>query len=139
MLSILYFVTCSFYSCCSFGIFACSHVRLIYAIKYLLTCLLTGDFMSTSSAQLFTSIYSIAAQYMMMEGCVLISDIACRQHLRSSSCHQLFAARHRQAIIFLPCGFFAQLSIFLSLFFPRLISAVADWMSVILLLHMAWP
>ena len=35
-------------------------------------------------------------------------------------------------IIFLPCGFF------LSIFFPRLISAAADWMSTILL-HMVWP
>jgi len=41
-----------------------------------------------------------------------------------------------QAIIFLPCGFF-YLSIYL-LFFPRLISAVAERMSTILL-HMAWP
>jgi len=32
-----------------------------------------------------------------------------------------------QAIIFLPCGFF----FFFSFFFPRLISAVADWMSTI--------
>jgi len=36
-------------------------------------------------------------------------------------------------IIFLPCGFFFYLS-----FFPRLISAVADWMSTILP-HMVWP
>ena len=34
--------------------------------------------------------------------------------------------------IFLPCGFF-----YLS-FFPRLISAVADWMYAILS-HMVWP
>jgi len=40
-----------------------------------------------------------------------------------------------QAIIFLPCGFYL-LSSFL--FFPRLISAVADWMSTILP-HMVWP
>jgi len=31
-------------------------------------------------------------------------------------------------IIFLPCGFFP--SILLSIFFPRLISAVGDWMSI---------
>jgi len=37
-------------------------------------------------------------------------------------------------IIFLPCGFF----FFLSSFFPRLISTVADWMSTILP-HMVWP
>ena len=36
-----------------------------------------------------------------------------------------------QTIIFLPCSFF------LLSFFPRLISAVGDWMSTILL-HMAW-
>ena len=36
--------------------------------------------------------------------------------------------------IFLPCGFF----FFFLLFFPRLISAVADWMSAILP-HMVWP
>jgi len=36
-------------------------------------------------------------------------------------------AFYGQTIIFLPCGFF-----FLSSFFPRLISAVADWMSAIL-------
>jgi len=39
-----------------------------------------------------------------------------------------------QAIIFLPCGFFYLSSIF----FPRLISAVAEWMSTILL-HLVWP
>jgi len=39
-----------------------------------------------------------------------------------------------QAIIFLPCGGFLLLSFF---FFPRLISAAADWMSAILV-HMVW-
>ena len=38
-----------------------------------------------------------------------------------------------QTIILLPCGFF-----FLSSFFPRLISAVGDWMSATLP-HMVWP
>jgi len=38
-----------------------------------------------------------------------------------------------QAIIFLPCGFYLSSS-----FFPRLISAAADWMSTILP-HMVWP
>ena len=42
-----------------------------------------------------------------------------------------------QTIIFSSCSFFL-LSFFLSSFFPRLISAVGDWMSTILL-HMAWP
>jgi len=38
-----------------------------------------------------------------------------------------------QAIIFLPCGFFFYLLSFsILLLFPRLISAVADWMSAIL-------
>jgi len=36
-------------------------------------------------------------------------------------------------IIFLSCGFF-----FLLFLIPRLISAVTDWMSTILL-HMMWP
>jgi len=40
-----------------------------------------------------------------------------------------------QAIIFLPCGFFF---FYLSFFFPRLISAVADWMHTIHP-HMVWP
>jgi len=39
----------------------------------------------------------------------------------------------KQAIIFLPCGFFYLLS-----FFRRPISAVADWMSAIIL-RMMWP
>jgi len=39
-----------------------------------------------------------------------------------------------QAVKFLPCGFFLCLSIF----FPRPVSAVADWMSAILP-HMVWP
>jgi len=43
-----------------------------------------------------------------------------------------------QTIIFSSCGFFFFFSFFLSFFFPRLISAVADWMSVILP-HMVWP
>jgi len=38
-------------------------------------------------------------------------------------------------IIFLPCGFYLLLSF---LFFPRLVSAVADWMSTILL-HIVCP
>jgi len=38
-------------------------------------------------------------------------------------------------IIFLPCGFFL---LFIFFFIPRLISAVADWMSTILP-HMMWP
>jgi len=38
-------------------------------------------------------------------------------------------------IIFLPCDFFLLSSIF---FIPRLISAVVDWVSTILL-HMVWP
>jgi len=38
-----------------------------------------------------------------------------------------------QAIIFLPCDFYLPSS-----FFPRLISAVGDWMSTILP-HMVWP
>ena len=37
-----------------------------------------------------------------------------------------------QTIIFLPCGFFLLSSIYLSSFFPRLISAAAGWMSTIL-------
>jgi len=41
-----------------------------------------------------------------------------------------------QTIIFLPCDFY--LSSSLLLFFPRLISAVGDWMSTILP-HMVWP
>jgi len=51
---------------------------------------------------------------------------------------QLFMAAlcNSGAIIFLPCNFYLLL---LSIFFiPRLISAVADWMSTILL-HMVWP
>ena len=43
-----------------------------------------------------------------------------------------------QAIIFLLCGFFFYLSFFYPSFFPRLISAVADWVSTILP-HMVWP
>ena len=39
----------------------------------------------------------------------------------------------RQTIIFLPCDYY--ISVF---FFPRLISAVGDWMSTILL-RMVWP
>jgi len=45
----------------------------------------------------------------------------------------MVALRNGQTIISLPCGFFLS-----SFFFLRLISAVADWMSTILL-HMAWP
>ena len=40
-----------------------------------------------------------------------------------------------QTIIFLPCGFYLLSS---SFFFPRLISAVGDWMSTILP-HVVWP
>ena len=43
-----------------------------------------------------------------------------------------------QTIIFLPCSFFLLLLSSSSFFIPRLISAVTDWMSTILL-HMAWP
>jgi len=47
----------------------------------------------------------------------------------------MVALWNRQTIIFLPCDFC--LSIYLLSFFPRLISAVRDWMSTILI-HMAW-
>ena len=61
-------------------------------------------------------------------------------HPVSSSFFFFMAALcNRGAIIFLPCDFY--LSIYLSfffLFFPRLISAVGDWMSTILP-HMVWP
>ena len=40
-----------------------------------------------------------------------------------------------QTTISLPCDFYLSSS---SFFFPRLISAIGDWMSTILL-HMAWP
>ena len=42
-----------------------------------------------------------------------------------------------QTIIFLPCDFYLSIFFYLLFFFPRLISAVGDWMSTILL-HMAW-
>jgi len=42
-----------------------------------------------------------------------------------------------ETIIFLPCGYFF-LSFFFLFFFPRIISAVADWKSAILP-HMVWP
>jgi len=42
-------------------------------------------------------------------------------------------SNYGRAIIFSPCGFFL-----LSSFFPRLISAAADWMFTILR-HMVWP
>ena len=63
------------------------------------------------------------------------------------------AVCNREAIIFLSYGFLwppcvadadiifsscFYLSLFLSISFPRLISAVADWMSTILA-HMVWP
>jgi len=66
------------------------------------------------------------------------------------------SSSYGQAIIFLPCGFYLPSFFFLSLwspyvigqtiiflhcdfsFFPRLISAVGDWMSTILP-HMLWP
>jgi len=50
----------------------------------------------------------------------------------------LAAHSNGQAIIFFPYGFFYLLSIYISIFFPRLISAVTDWMSTILL-HMVSP
>jgi len=33
-----------------------------------------------------------------MERCIPVSDIACRQHLRSASCHQLFVPRHQRSM-----------------------------------------
>jgi len=51
--------------------------------------------------------------------------ISARDHLKKTS--KLWPPYGiGQAIIFLPCGFLYLLSVFLS-FFPRLISAVADW------------
>jgi len=49
------------------------------------------------------------------------------------SCVVTVALCNRADRYILPCNFYL-----LSSFFPRLISAAADWMSTILL-HMAWP
>jgi len=62
--------------------------------------------------------------------------------VRQSQQFIMAALCNRGGIIFLPCGFFflggalyfcpVVSSFFLSIFFPRLISAVTDWMSAIL-------
>jgi len=75
---------------------------------------------------------------------IKVSNRGCWSHLhrtnrKVSLCEYSFLVflwspyRIEQTIIFSSCGFF-----FLLLFFPRLISAVADWMSAILP-HMVWP
>ena len=51
----------------------------------------------------------------------------------------IFIATHeiwQAVILFLPCGFFSFYQC--TFFFPHLISATADWMSIILR-HMVWP
>jgi len=48
------------------------------------------------------------------------------------------AVWNRAGHCILACCFFLLSSFFLSSFFPRLMSAAADWMSTILV-HMVWP
>jgi len=63
---------------------------------------------------------------------LLLFIVKCKTAPRSAF---IMATLHsRWDIIFLPCGLFFCL---LSIFFPHLISAVADWMSAILP-HMVW-
>jgi len=74
----------------------------------------------------------------------------CRIYVRSTAMRPNNSTRHhvlfimaalynRGAIIFLPCSFFLlSIYMYLSIFFPRLISAAAGWMSTILW-HMVWP
>jgi len=65
---------------------------------------------------------------------VLSGRLICALIKHSALTLIMAALRSNADIIFLPCGFF----LLLSSFIPRLISAVADWMSTILL-HMVWP
>ena len=65
-----------------------------------------------------------------------ISIVAKRSSISATAEHLLWPPYGiGQAIIFLPCGFFLSYFFF---FFPRLMSAAADWMSTILP-HMVWP
>jgi len=60
-------------------------------------------------------------------------------HLASLLMHLLWSPYViRQTIIFSSCFFLLSFFLLLLLFFPRLISAVGDWMSTILW-HMVWP
>ena len=65
-------------------------------------------------------------------------SVLCLCMVNIQVCHLLWPPCVADAdIIFLPCGFFF-FFLLLLLFFPRLISAVAHWMSTILP-HMLWP
>ena len=57
------------------------------------------------------------------------------KHYKGDYLNSQIATKTSFSFYILPCGFFLLLSFF---FFPRLISAIADWMSVILR-HMVWP
>jgi len=65
----------------------------------------------------------------------VVEDVVVKEFTFAISSHDEFLWSpyiKGQTIIFLPCDFY------LSFFFPRLISAVGDWMSTILP-HMVWP
>jgi len=88
--------------------------------------------------------YQFQTQHMLCCEILLISCICCCYNLWSRKWllnhpHNIIMAalcnRARHYVMFLPCGFFFQL---LLSSFPRLISAVADWMSTILP-HTVWP
>jgi len=72
-----------------------------------------------------TNYEETAAHWQLLEGVLHIMLITSTSNIA-----------HFLSITFLPCGFFLSSSA-LS-FFPRLISAVRDWMSAILS-HMVWP
>jgi len=109
-------------------------VLALCLVCFLYMCTKNVHFSSVCFCQYFVTIFL----YMLAQNNQTLATV----WRRSTAMTQLYRDRHLlwppcvadADIIFSSCGFF-YLS---SSFFPRLISAVAEWMSTILL-HMVWP
>ena len=106
----------------------------------------TTETISTASGLNFTILRGHAGEILLLKEfffrlsiCALAANIYPEKVVRWCADNEFLWSPYviGQTIIFLPCDFYLSFFFFL-LFFPRLISAVGDWMSTILL-HMAWP
>jgi len=101
------------------GNISCNHSLVCLTVKYMLV--LCANF-----GNVHEKYFMVSISYSCLKALTIILLLIMAAHSNGHT------------IIFWPCGFFFLSSSSICLSFPCLISAVADWVSTILL-HMVWP